>query len=144
MDTYKSNEETVYCNIDTVYAKLSNPECFRTLIENENIPADMKQRMGGVEFTSDSIAFNADPVGKVVLQIVERTQPTKIAMAATSFPLPFRAEINLEKVADNETKLFVEFKIELNIMLRAMAAKPLGDGVKKMAQMLAMLPYDRL
>ena len=65
-------------------------------------------------------------------------------MAATSFPLPFRAEINLEKVADNETKLFVEFKIELNIMLRAMAAKPLGDGVKKMAQMLAMLPYDRL
>lgn len=144
MDTYKSNEETVYCNIDTVFAKLSNPECFRSLVNNENIPADMKQRMSEVEFTNDSIAFNAAPVGKVVLQIVEKVQPSKIVMAATSFPLPFQAEINLEKAAENETKLLVEFKIELNIMLRAMAAKPLGDGVKKMAQMLAMLPYDRL
>ena len=144
MDTYKSNEETIYHDIATVYAKLSNPECFPRLVENDNLPPEVKQRLADVEFSSDSISFTANPVGKVCLQITEKEEPNKIVMSASPFPIPFKAVINLDKANESETKLTVEFQIELNIMLRAMAAKPLGDGVKKMGQMLAMLPYDRL
>lgn len=144
MDSYKSNTETVHYDISTVYSKLSNPECFKPLLENENIPADMKARLNDVEFSSDSIAFNANPVGKVLLKITEKAEPTRIVMEAQQFPLPFKAVINLAEAGAGETSLEVEFQVELNFMLRSMAAKPLGDGVKKMAQMLAMLPYDRL
>ena len=144
MDSYKSNTETVHHDIATVYGKLSNPECFKRLVDNENIPAELKERMGDVEFSSDSISFNANPVGKVCLMITERTEPTRIVMTAQQFPLPFKAIINLSETGTGETALLVEFQVELNFMLRSMAAKPLGDAVKKMAQMLAMLPYDRL
>lgn len=144
MERYSSDKETINYDINTVYSKLSNPECFKALVENGNIPAEVKERMGSVEFSSDSIAFNANPVGKVVLQIVEKEEPTKIVMTAASFPIPFKAVINLEDGGGSTTYLTAEFQVELNIMLRAMAAKPLGDGVKKMGQMLAMLPYDRL
>ena len=120
MDSYKSNTETVHYDIATVYGKLSNPECFKPLLENENIPADMKAK------------------------ITEKAEPTRIVMEAQQFPLPFKAVINLAEAGAGETSLEVEFQVELNFMLRSMAAKPLGDGVKKMAQMLAMLPYDRL
>ena len=144
MDSFKSNEEIINYDIATVYGKLSNPETFKQLVESEKLPADMKERMAGVEFTSDSISFTANPVGKVCLQIVEREEPSKIVMSATTFPIPFKAIINLTDMGDGRTQLLVEFCIELNIMLRAMAAKPLGDGVKKMGQMLAMLPYNML
>lgn len=144
MDAYKSNEEIVNYNISTVYGKLSNPECFKQLIDNDNIPGEMKQRLSDVEFSNDSISFTANPVGKVNLQIVERTQPTRIVMTAQPFPIAFKAIIDLDEINNTQTKILVTFEIDLNIMLRAMASKPLGDGVKKFGQMLAMLPYDRL
>ncbi len=143
MDSYKSNEEIVNYNIETVYGKLSNFENFAQIKEMGNIPPELKSKIDNVEFTSDSISFKADPVGMIKLAIEERVQPTKIVLSAVSFPIPFKAVINLEKIDETTTRLTTEFQIELNMMLRAMASKPLSDGAVKFGQMLASLPYDR-
>ncbi len=143
MDSYKSNEEIVNYNIETIFDKLSDFENFSKIKEMGNIPPELKSKIDSVEFTSDSISFKADPVGMIKLVIEERTRPSKLVLSAATFPIPFKAVINLEKIDETSTRLITEFQIELNIMLRAMASKPLSDGAIKFGQMLASLPYDR-
>ncbi len=140
MDIFKSGITTINCNIDKIYSKLANPEAFNAFADR--LPDEAKSRLEKVKFEHDSITFEANPVGEVRLNIVERVEPTRIVFAAAQSPVPLQAVISLEKVNDNETQAYAELRVELSPFIRPMLSKPLQDGANKFGEMLSKLPYD--
>lgn len=142
MDTFKSDVVTINCSIEKIYSKLANPESFTTLIDR--LPDEAKSKLEKAKFDKDSITIEANPVGEVKLNIVERVEPTKVVFAAAQSPVPLQAIISLEKVSDNETRAYAELGVELNPFIRPMLSKPLQDGANKFGEMLSKLPYDMM
>lgn len=140
MDIFKSEVVSINCSIEQIYAKLSNPESFNAIVEN--MPEEAKSKMGKATFEKDSITINADPVGEIKLNIVERVEPTRVVFAAAQSPVPLQVVISLEKTGDNETQALVELGVELNPFIRPMLSKPLQDGANKFGEMLSKLPYN--
>ena len=144
MDTFKSDVVTINAAVENVYGKLSNPATLKNIVNIGNIPAEVKEKIDGIEFDADSISFNANPIGKMTLKIVERVELSKIVYSAVTSPIPMKAVINLEKIDDNTTKAVAELQMELNMFIRPMVEKPLTEGAKKFGELLAVLPYSQL
>ena len=143
MDIFKSETATIHCDIDTVYAKLSNPESFNEIADR--LPDETKAKITGkAKFEKDCITLIADPVGEIKLNIVERIEPTRIVFAAAQSPVPLQAVISLEKASETETYAYAELGVELNPFIRPMLSKPLQEGANKFGEMLSKLPFELL
>ena len=49
--------------------------------------------------------------------------------------------IQLKESAEDETKLKLTVKADLNVFIKPMVSKPLQEGLDKIAEMLTVLPY---
>lgn len=140
MDTYKSELVTIDCNIDQIYAKLANPESFKPLLDR--LPDEAKSKLEKATFDKDSITIEANPVGEVKLNIVERVEPLRVVFAAAQSPVPLQVVFNLTKVDDYKTSACVELGAELNPFIRPMLSKPLQDAANKFGEILTRLPFN--
>ena len=59
-----------------------------------------------------------------------------------SSPLPFAIDLNMEESGE-ATNVFVETRIELNPIVKAMVSKPIQDMTDKFAELLTILPYSK-
>ena len=82
------------------------------------------------------------PVGRLSLRIVNREAPKCIKFEAVNSPLPFNLWIQLLPVTENECKMKLTIKAEINMFLKGMVSKPMQDGLEKLADMLAIIPYN--
>lgn len=119
-----------------VYAKLSDLNNLEKI--KDRIPED---KVKGLAFDADSLSFEAAPVGRITLQIVEREPEKCIKFGTTSSPLPFNLWIQIVPVAETECKIKLTIGMDLNPFMKAMVQKPLQEGLEKMADMLAVIPY---
>lgn len=120
-----------------VYAKLSDLNNLEKI--KDRIPED---KVKGLAFDADSLSFEAAPVGRITLQIVEREPEKCIKFGTTSSPLPFNLWIQIVPVAETECKIKLTIGMDLNPFMKAMVQKPLQEGLEKMADMLAVIPYE--
>lgn len=104
----------------------------------DRIPQD---KVKNFEFDSDSCSFAVDPVGKINFQIVEREPNKTIKFATTNSPVPLFLWIQLKQVAENDTRMKITVRAELNPFLKPMVSKPLQDAVDKISTIVASLPY---
>jgi carbon monoxide dehydrogenase subunit G len=123
------SQEAVYKNI----SDLSNLERVR-----DRIPADKIQDFS---FDKDSVTVNAPMVGNISLHIVEREEPKCVKFETTQSPMPFNLWIQVLPVSETESKMKVTVKADIPFMLKAMVSGPLQDGVEKIADALAAVPY---
>ncbi|MGN1245493.1 MAG: hypothetical protein ACI4UN_02560 [Muribaculaceae bacterium] len=144
MDSYKSDVVKINHPITKVYAKLSTPSSFKNIANIDRLPEEVKQRIGEIEFGDDSIAFNANPIGQVMLQVVEREEPSRIVLEAVKLPIPLKVVFNLAEAEGDSTEAVVDIQVELNMFIRPMVQQPLSDGAKKFGELLAILPYDAM
>ena len=121
--------ENVYRNI----SDLSNLERVR-----DRIPEDKLQEF---EFDSDSVQVSVAPVGTIKLRIIEREENKCVKFETEQSPLPFNLWIQVLPVTDTESKMKVTVKADIPFMLKGMVAGPLQDGVEKIADALAQIPY---
>ncbi|MBP5497850.1 MAG: hypothetical protein J6X81_00555 [Muribaculaceae bacterium] len=145
MESYKSDEITINYSRQLVFDKLSRPETFKTHLENnlDKLPEEVRQNLGQVSFGEDNITINT-PMGPLKMAVTEKTEPGKIAFAATQSPVPFGMVINLEETGENTTQAIAELQLDLPIFLRSMVGGKIREGAKKFGEVLAMLPYDEL
>lgn len=145
METYKSEEQLIKCNIRTVFEKLSNPSIFKSHIEAnlDRLPEEARENLDKVNFESDGITIES-PMGPLKLGVLESTEPTRIVYGAAMSPVPFNLIINLEQLDEDSTRSSAEIQLDIPAMLRPMVAGPLKDGAKRFGIMLAQLPYDSL
>jgi carbon monoxide dehydrogenase subunit G len=124
------SQEAVYRNI----SDLSNLERVR-----DRVPADKVQDFS---FDHDSVSINVAPVGKITLKIVEREEPKCVKFETTQSPMPFNLWIQVLPVNETTSKMKITVKADIPFMLAAMVNGPIQDGVEKIADALALVPYE--
>ena len=123
-------QEAVYSNI----SDLSNLERVR-----DRIPED---KVKDFSFDHDSVSINVPPVGQITLKIVEREEPKCVKFETVQSPMPFNLWIQVLPVNETTSKMRITVKADIPFMLAAMVSGPIQDGVEKIADALALIPYE--
>ena len=124
------SQEAVYRNI----SDLRNLEKVR-----DRVPED---KIKDFSFDEDTISINVPPVGELKLRVVEREEPKCVKFETAQSPLPFNVWIQMLPVDEQNSKMKVTVKAELNPFIKGMVSGPLQDGVEKIADALSMIKYE--
>ena len=136
MSTFESEIKDIQANDTDIFAVLSDLRNAEKL--KERIPQD---KVKNIELTEDSISFDVMPIGAVSLKIIEREPNKTIKFSADRAPIDFFVWLQLKQVAEDDTKLKVTLKADLNPMIKMMASKPLEQFVNMLADALTKLEY---
>ncbi|MCD8093490.1 MAG: SRPBCC family protein [Bacteroides sp.] len=136
MTKFESGVKVIPASQEAVYEKLSDLNNLEKV--KDRLPED---KVKNLSFDAESLSIDVNPVGKIVLQIVEKEPCKCIKFGTTTSPLPFNLRIQIVPTADNECKMKLTIGIEINPFMKAMVQKPLQEGLEKMADMLAIIPY---
>lgn len=137
MTTLESPVKYIQAPVAEVYTRLSD---LNNLEKAKNkIPEDKIKNM---ECDRDSCRFTIDPAGEIEIRVVEREEPKTVKFGSEKSPIPFFLWIQLVPVSETETKIKLTIKAELNPFIKGMISKPLQDGINKLADVLAALPYQ--
>jgi hypothetical protein len=123
------SQEAVYRNI----SDLSNLERVR-----DRVPED---KLESFSFDADTVSVSVPPVGKITLRIIEREEPKCVKFETVESPMPFNLWIQVLPVTEESSKMKVTVKADIPLMLRGMVSGPIQDGVEKIAEALAQVPY---
>jgi carbon monoxide dehydrogenase subunit G len=124
------SQEAVYRNI----SDLTNLERVR-----DRVPED---KVKDFSFDHDSVTVSVAPVGTITMRIVEREEPKCVKFETTQSPMPFNLWIQVLPVNETTSKMKVTVKADIPFMLAGMVSGPIQDGVEKIADALAQIPYE--
>ncbi|WP_285827466.1 SRPBCC family protein [Bacteroides acidifaciens] len=136
MGNFESSVKVIPYSQERVYNKLSDLSNLEAI--KDRLPQDKVQDLS---FDSDTLSFSVPPVGQLALQIVEREPCKCIKLATANSPIPFNMWIQLVATGEEECKVKVTIRIDINPFMKAMVQKPLQDGLEKMVEMLAAINY---
>jgi hypothetical protein len=139
MTEFTSEIKTLPHNQQTIYEVLSDMDNLEKI--KDKIPTDKVQDF---TFDRDSCSFSVSPIGKLKISIIDREPPKTIKFAADQAPVDVNMWIQLVPVTENETKMKLTVKANLNPFLKPMLSKPLQEGIDKVAAILTALPYETL
>ncbi len=99
------------------------------------IPQD---KLEGWEAEEDCCRFNLKGVGQTGLKIIDK-EPYKTVKITGDGKLPFEffLWVQLKEVAPYDTRMKLTLKADLNVMLKMMLQKQLGEGIDMMAEQIA-------
>lgn len=141
---YKSKKVELAAPIDKVYARFSNPENLKVLIENapaDKVPADKLEQLRSLEVTPDSIKVPGGPTGAVTLRVCERVDPTLIAFRPEGIPIDLKMLLLFEQAGEEATEAQAVITADIPLMLRPMVKGPLQQVVDQFATLMAAMPF---
>ena len=124
------SQQAVYNNI----SDLRNLEKVK-----DRIPED---KINDFTFDEDTVGLNVQPVGELKLRICEREEPKCVKFETVQSPVPFNVWIQILPVDEQNSKMKVTVKAELNPFIKSMVEKPLQEAVEKIADALALVRYE--
>jgi len=136
MTEFVSDIQKIPYGAERVFAKLSdlnNLENVKSLLPIDKIKE--------FSFDADFCTFKVDPFGTIAIRVIEREPFKTIKLESEKSPMHFTIWIQLQEVAIDDTRLKLTFRADIPFMFKGMVAKPLEDGIKKVAEALANLPY---
>jgi Carbon monoxide dehydrogenase subunit G (CoxG). len=136
MTDFTSDVKTIPHNDDKIFAMLSDMSNLERV--KDRIPQD---KIKDFTFDTDTCSFTVDPVGSIQFQIIEREPCKTIKFTTTNSPVPLQMWIQLKQVPENDTKLKMTVRADLNPFIKPMVSKPLQDAVEKISEIVANLPY---
>ncbi len=122
-------QEAVYRNI----SDLRNLEKVK-----DRVPED---KINDFSFDEDTVTLNVQPVGELKLRICDREVPKCVKFETVQSPVPFNVWIQVLPVDEQNSKMKVTVKAELNPFIKSMVEKPLQEAVEKIADALAQVQY---
>ena len=137
MTTFESKVKQIPYPQEAVYRNISDLSNLGRI--RDRLPGDKIQEF---TFDSDSVSINVPPVGTVSMRIVEREEPKCVKFETAQSPMDFNLWIQVLPVDENSSKMKVTVKADIPFMLKGMVSGPLQDGVDKVADALAMIPYE--
>ena len=138
---FESNVKHVPYSQERVYNKLSDLNNLEGVRERlETVKAKLDGNLEDMSFDRDSITLKVQGIS-LTLRIIEREPLKCIKFEGDKSPIPLNLWIQILPVTQEEAKMKVTIRAEVNMFMKAMVSKPLQEGVEKLADMLAMLPY---
>lgn len=158
MAKYESKKKAIPYAQSVVYAKLSdlrNLEVLKTRLNSDqpDIPDEMKAQVNeeqlskakeliqNMEFTADTMSIDIPPMGKIVVEIIEREPEKLVKLTSTQSPIPLTVWIQLVPTSETSCAMRLTLEAELNMFLKMAIGGKLKEGVDKFADMLAKIPY---
>lgn len=138
---FESNVKHVPYSQERVYNKLSDLNNLEGVRERLDMVKDkLDGKLEDMSFDRDSITLRVQGIS-LTLRIIEREPLKCIKFEGDKSPIPLNLWIQILPVTQEEAKMKVTIRAEVNMFMKAMVSKPLQEGVEKLADMLAMLPY---
>ncbi len=137
MTQFESSIKIIPANIEKVFNTLSDLKNLEKI--KDRLPADKIQDFA---CDTDSCTFSVSPVGSLGLRIIEREPCKTIKFETEKSPVSLLLWIQLLPITDQETKVKVTCRAELNMFIKGMVSKPLQDGIEKLAEMLTTITYE--
>lgn len=138
MSKFESGIKHIPYSQKAVYVTLSDLSNIEKV--RDRLPED---KVKDLAFDRDSISISA-PMGSVSMRIVEREEPKCIKFATENSPVSANLWIQIVPEGDNECKMRLTIKADINPFIKAMVSKPLQEGLEKIADVLAMIPYGQV
>ena len=137
MSKFESSIKQIPYPQQSVYNMLSD----LTNIERvkNKVPED---KLKDMTFDKDSIAISVAPVGQVSMRIIEREEPKTIKFASDNSPMSFNFWIQILPISETESKLKLTIDADIPFFAKSMVSGPLQEGIEKIADALAMIPYE--
>ena len=138
---FESNVKHVPYSQERVYNKLSDLNNLEGVRERLDMVKDkLDGKLEDMSFDRDSITLKVQGIS-LTFRIIEREPLKCIKFEGDKSPIPLNLWIQILPVTQEEAKMKVTIRAEVNMFMKAMVSKPLQEGVEKLADMLAMLPY---
>jgi len=141
MVQFESNVKHVPYSQERVYGKLEDLNNLALLKERlEQMREKLGDKIQDVTFNRDSLTLTVQGMN-VTLRIIEREPCKCIKFEGEKSPIPMNLWIQILPVSEDQAKMKVTVRAEVNMFMKAMVSKPLQEGVEKLADMLAMITY---
>ena len=133
----------------SVYAMLSDLSNIQRL--KDHLPEEatdndemnkVKDKLKNLSFDQDSLSINVDPIGQVSMRIIERDEPKMIKLESEKSPFAFKFWIQVLPVTEASSKMKLTIDADIPFFAKSMVAKPLQEGIEKIADALAMIPFE--
>jgi len=142
---YVSDIKVINNNQDVIYNYLSNFENLSKFV-NDGLLTKMTEQVPQIKITdfesdTDSCRFQVNG-SAAEIRIIER-EPTKTIKinSSGSVPVGIMFWIQLLPVSAYETKLRLTLDADMSMMIKMLVNKKLEEGINRLADMLAGLPY---
>lgn len=141
MVQFESSVKHVPYTQERVYTKLADLNNLASVRERlDSIKAQAGGKVEDLSFDQDSLTLKVQGIN-LTLRIIEREPMKCIKFEGDKTPIPLNVWIQILPVSDAEAKMKVTIRAEVNAFMKAMVSKPLQEGVEKLADMLALIPY---
>ena len=141
MAQFESSVKYVPYSQERVYNKLEDLNNLASLKERfEQVREKVGDKIQDIAFDRDSLTLTVQGMN-VTLRIIEREPCKCIKFEGEKSPIPMNLWIQILPVSEDQAKMKVTVRAEVNMFMKAMVSKPLQEGVEKLADMLAMITY---
>ena len=141
MAQFESNIKYVPYSQERVYSKLEDLNNLAGVKERlEQMREQIGDKIQDIAFDRDSLTLTVQGLN-VTLRIIEREPCKCIKFEGDHSPIPLNLWIQILPVAEEQAKMKVTIRAEVNMFMKGLISKPLQEGVEKLAEMLAMIPY---
>ena len=137
MTEFISDIKTIPYGNRIVYETLADLNNLEKL--KNRIPPD---KIEDFTFDSDSCSFSVQPVGKIRFSIIDREPLKTIKLTTDRSPMEVNMWIQLKETGEQETKMRLTIKAELNPFIKPMISKPLQEGINQIADIIASINYE--
>ena len=143
---YVSDIKVINNNQEIIYNYLSNFENLSKYV-NEGLLSKMTEQVPQIQISNfesdaDSCRFQISGMGLAEIRIIEREPVKNIKIGSSgSMPVGITFWIQLLAVSAYETKLRLTLDADMSMMIKMLVNKKLEEGINRLADMLAMLPY---
>ena len=138
---FESSIKHVPYSQERVYNKLSDLNNLESVRERLDLLKDkLDGKLEDMNFDTDSLTLKVQGIS-LTLRIVECEPMKCIKFEGDKSPIPLNLWIQILPVTDEAAKMKVTIRAEVNMFMKAMVSKPLQEGVEKLADMLAVIPY---
>ena len=149
MTKFESSIKQIPHSQRSVYAMLSDLSNIQRL--KDHLPEEatdndemykVKDKLKNLSFDQDSLSINVDPIGQVSMRIIERDEPKTIKFESDNSPFAFKFWIQVLPVTEASSKMKLTIDADIPFFAKSMVAKPLQEGIEKIADALAMIPFE--
>ena len=141
MAQYESSIKHIPYSQERVYNKLSDLNNLNSVRDRLDLIKDkLDGKLEDMTFDSDSLTLKVQGFN-LTLRIIEREPLKCIKFEGDKTPIPLNLWIQILPEGMDYAKMKVTIRAEVNMFMKAMVAKPLQEGVEKLADMLSMIPY---
>ena len=137
MAKYTSQSVSINGAQTDVFNKISNLGAYQELLDK--MPDDLRQKAGDVRFTDDAIIINANPVGEIRLEIIDKHEPDLIKLKASNAPVPMFLSLELAAESEAATKLIAAIVVEVPAIIKPMIGPKMQEAANQMATLVGRL-----